>query len=61
MPESVEFRWPVGDVVTAVAQAGLRIIEVEEIFTPPNGQVPAEKVSLYSLFPNDYVLLASKS
>lgn len=57
-----EFRWPIGDVVTALAQAGLRINRLDEYFTPPaNKELPSHIVALYSLLPNDFLLLAAKN
>ncbi|GAA5011398.1 class I SAM-dependent methyltransferase [Actinopolymorpha pittospori] len=58
MPESVEFRWPLGDVVTAIARAGLRIELVEEYPSEsPDGQAAEREVSR---LPGGYVLLAAK-
>lgn len=61
MPEKIEFRWPIGDVVTALAQAGMRIELLREYFTPPaRDDIPAEVIDQLKRLPNDFALLAKK-
>jgi len=62
MPGVAELRWPIGDVVTALAQTGMRIDLLDEYFTPPADKgIPASTVEAYSLLPNDFLLVATKS
>jgi SAM-dependent methyltransferase len=62
MPGVAEFRWPIGDVVTALAQAGMRIDLLDEYFSPPADRaIPASTVEAHSLLPNDFLLAATKS
>lgn len=62
MPGVAEFRWPIGEVVTALAQAGMRIDLLDEYFSPPADKtIPASTVEAYSLLPNDFLLVATKS
>lgn len=53
-----EFSWPLGDVITAVAQAGLRIERVEEM---PGGEVwrYGDRKDAYQL-PGEFILVAEK-
>ncbi|MET9019569.1 hypothetical protein ABZV93_06275 [Actinopolymorpha sp. NPDC004070] len=51
----------VGDVVTALARAGMRIELLDEYFSPPeSADVPAADVEQLGRFPNDFTLLARK-
>lgn len=61
MPERFEFRWPLGDVVTTLARAGMRIEILSEYFCPPARQdIPAEIMAQLRRLPNDFTLLARK-
>ncbi|GAA2757615.1 hypothetical protein [Actinopolymorpha rutila] len=61
MPEKVEFRWPIGDVVTALARAGMRTELLDEYFSPPeSADLPSAIVEQLGRFPNDSTLLARK-
>jgi 2-polyprenyl-3-methyl-5-hydroxy-6-metoxy-1,4-benzoquinol methylase len=61
MPEKVLFRWPLGDVVTALARAGMRIDLLDEYFSPPeSADLPAAVLDRFRRFPNDFTLLARK-
>ncbi len=57
--EKYEFIWPLGDVVTALAQAGLRIELMEE--RPSQAQWRFEdKLSDVARMPGEYILVARK-
>lgn len=61
MPERFEFRWPIGDVVTALARAGMRIELLSEYFCPPDRRdIPPEIIEQLRRLPNDFTLLARK-
>ncbi|MBO0879248.1 MAG: class I SAM-dependent methyltransferase [Mycobacterium sp.] len=61
MPEKVEFRWPVGDIVTALARAGMRIELLDEHFSAPaQADMPTAILDLFRRLPNDLTLLAKK-
>jgi SAM-dependent methyltransferase len=56
----VEFQWPLGDVVTAVAQAGLRIVALEEF--PSNADWRfGEMLDAVQWLPGQYLLVATKA
>ncbi len=59
MPGTVEFRWPLGDVITALAQAGMRIELLDEY---PNDRpdVPPAQVEQLRTLPGGFILLATK-
>jgi SAM-dependent methyltransferase len=59
MPESVEFRWPLGDVVTALARAGLRIELLDE-YPGESPDAPDAEQEVLGRLPGGYVLLAMK-
>ena len=61
MPENVQFRWPIGDVVTALARAGMRIDLLDEYFCPPaRDDIPSHVLAQLRRLPNDFTLLATK-
>ncbi len=56
----VEFQWPLGDVVTALCRAGLRIVTLEEFPAEAGwrfGENPPEGVTL---LPGKFLLIAEK-
>jgi SAM-dependent methyltransferase len=59
MPGTVEFRWPIGDLITAIARAGMRIELVHEYPSDKPGLTPGQLAQLRCL-PSGFVLLASK-
>jgi SAM-dependent methyltransferase len=59
MPETVQFRWPLGDVITALAQAGMRIELVEE-YTNDRPGLSAQQLEQLRNLPTGFVLLATK-
>lgn len=59
MPGTVEFRWPLGDVVTALARAGFRIELLGEYPVEDTDLTPAQSERLAQL-PGGFVLLATK-
>lgn len=61
MLATVQFNWPIGDLVTALARAGLRIELLSEYFTPPTrDDIPADVMDQLRRLPNDFTLLATK-
>ncbi len=61
MPEKVEFRWPIGDVVTALAHTGMHIELLSERSSPPaRNDIPAEVIDRLRRLQNDFTLLARK-
>ncbi|MBO0884285.1 MAG: hypothetical protein J2P17_28950, partial [Mycobacterium sp.] len=59
MPGTVEFRWPIGDLITAVARAGMRIELLDEYPSDKPGHTPAQLEQIRRL-PSGFVLLATK-
>lgn len=59
MPGTVEFRWPIGDLVTALARAGLRIELLDEYPTEKPDLTPSQLEQVRKL-PGGFVLLATK-
>lgn len=59
MPGTVEFRWPIGDLITALARAGLRVELLDEYPAPRSGLTPAQEEQLRKL-PGGFILLATK-
>lgn len=59
MPSTVEFRWPLGDVITALARAGLRIELVDEYSNDRPG-LSDEQLKQLRQLPTGFVLLATK-
>jgi SAM-dependent methyltransferase len=59
MPATVEFRWPVGDVVTAVARAGMRVELLEEYSNDRPG-LSAKQAEQLRKLPTGFVLLATR-
>jgi SAM-dependent methyltransferase len=55
-----EFSWPLGDVVTALAQAGLRIERLEE-YPGAEGWRFGDKLDQVRRLPGEYLLLARKT
>lgn len=57
----VEFAWPLGDIVTALARAGLRIVSLEE-FPPGPGQRYRfrDRLDEARRIPGDFLLVARK-
>ncbi len=55
----VEFQWPLGDVVTAVARAGLRIEALEEFPSTADWRF-GEMLDAVQWLPGQYLLLATK-
>jgi hypothetical protein len=54
-----EFTWPLGDIVTALAQAGLRIERLEERPSQEHWRF-GEKLHEVARIPGEYLLVASK-
>jgi hypothetical protein len=56
-----EFAWPLGDIVTAVARAGLRIESLEE-FSPSEEERYrlGDQLDLARRLPGSYLLIAQK-
>jgi SAM-dependent methyltransferase len=61
-PAFVEFRWPVGDVVTAVAEIGMRIERLEEEGWNDRSErrLPSEVVARLRRLPTEYRLVARR-
>ena len=59
MPGTVEFRWPLGDVISALARAGMRIELLDE-YTDSRQGLSAEQVKQLRKLPTGFVLLATK-
>jgi 2-polyprenyl-3-methyl-5-hydroxy-6-metoxy-1,4-benzoquinol methylase len=59
MPSTVEFRWPLGDVITALARAGLRIELLDE-YTNDRPGLSAEQLEQLHMLPTGFVLLATR-
>jgi SAM-dependent methyltransferase len=55
----VEFLWPLGDIVTSLAQAGLRIERLEE-FPAEQGWRFTEKLDEIARLPGSFLLVAQK-
>ena len=55
-----EFQWPLGDIVTALARAGLRIERLEE-FPAQQGWRFGDQADQVRRLPGSFLLLASKS
>ena len=55
----VEFSWPLGDVITALARAGLRIDELHEFPSAAEWRF-GEKLIEVARFPGQYLLAATK-
>jgi len=55
----VEFQWPLGDVVTAIARAGLRIEALEEFPSTADWRF-GEMLDAVQWLPGQYLLVASK-
>ena len=55
----VEFQWPLGDVVTALARAGLRIERLEEFPSTADWRF-GEKLDAVGWLPGQYLLIAEK-
>jgi hypothetical protein len=55
----VEFLWPLGDIVTSLAQAGLRIERLEE-FPAEQGWRFTEKLDEIARLPGSFLLVARK-
>ncbi len=55
----VEFQWPLGDVITAIAQAGLRIERLEEYPSTADWRF-GEQLAELQQFPGQFLLLATK-
>lgn len=61
MPETHEFNWPIGDVVTAIARAGLRIELLHEEWDPDCGDgLTPDVVAQVRKLPTDYTVIARK-
>jgi SAM-dependent methyltransferase len=59
MPGTVEFRWPMGDVITALAKAGMRI-EVLDEYPGDGPDLSARQVEQLRQLPGGFVLMATK-
>ncbi|WP_020574475.1 class I SAM-dependent methyltransferase [Actinopolymorpha alba] len=59
MPGTVEFRWPLGDIITALAWAGMRIELLDE-YPNDRPELPAEQQERLRKLPGGFVLLATK-
>jgi len=60
-PATVQFRWPVGDVVTAVAESGMRIERLDEVGDAgPERHLPAQVVAGFRRLPAEYRLIARR-
>jgi SAM-dependent methyltransferase len=59
MPGTVEFRWPIGDLVTTVARAGMRIELLDEYPSARPGLTPVQLEQIRRL-PAGFVLSAIK-
>lgn len=55
----VEFQWPLGDIVTALARAGLRIESLEEFPSQANWRF-GELLDAVQWLPGEYLLVATK-
>ncbi|MEQ4204516.1 class I SAM-dependent methyltransferase [Actinopolymorpha sp. B9G3] len=59
MPETVEFRWPIGDVITALARAGMRIELLDE-YPNDRPELTTQQQEELRKLPGGFVLLATK-
>jgi hypothetical protein len=57
--DKVEFAWPLGDVVTALAQAGLRITRLEEYPSAERWRF-GDRLDQVKRLPGEYLLLAQR-
>ncbi len=57
--EKVEFLWPLGDIITALAQAGLRIERLEE-FPAESGWRFDDSIDKLTSLPGNFLLVAHK-
>jgi SAM-dependent methyltransferase len=59
MPETVEFRWPIGDVITTLARAGMRVEFLDE-YPNERPELSARQQKELRKLPGGFVLLATK-
>ncbi|HVX42476.1 MAG TPA: class I SAM-dependent methyltransferase [Mycobacteriales bacterium] len=59
MPGTVEFRWPMGDLITSLAQVGMRIELLNEYPAERPGLTPNQAAQVRRL-PGGFILLATK-
>lgn len=59
MPETVEFRWPIGDLITGISRAGMRIELLDEYPSNKPGLTPIQLQQVRRL-PSGFVLPATR-